>query len=415
MSKFKVLVIGAGLGGLCLAQRLRRADVDVDVYERDASPWDRPQGYRLHIDAEGVNALHDALLPNCYALFEATSMRPVDSTTVLDTGLHELRRVPSDEHGSTQGQVTSDGRPTHANVNRATLRQILLTGLEDICHFNARLERYDSDTEGVTAVFADGTRVRGDILVGADGINSTVRRQRAPDAHTMDAGLRAIYGRIPFEQAKDVVPRQAREDVFTIATDERKVFLGLGPVVFPTRPEIASERLAPEAKLPKQDDYVVCIVGGRPQYFGSDDATLRRASSAELRKRAVDMLAEWPEQASAIPAHGDPTSFFFVEMYTSVPADLGPTTNVTLLGDAVHAMTPTLGRGANIAMRDGALLGQFIATVERGEAGLAQALNAYESEMTQYGFDVVRKAANMGERLVGQTPLPEARSAAAER
>jgi phytoene dehydrogenase-like protein len=44
MPKLKVLVIGAGLGGLCLAQTLRKAGVDVLVFERDASPWDRPQG-----------------------------------------------------------------------------------------------------------------------------------------------------------------------------------------------------------------------------------------------------------------------------------------------------------------------------------------------------------------------------------
>ena len=63
MTTFKVLIVGAGLGGLCLAQTLRRHDVEVEVFERDTSPWDRPQGYRLHIDSDGVNALYQSLTP----------------------------------------------------------------------------------------------------------------------------------------------------------------------------------------------------------------------------------------------------------------------------------------------------------------------------------------------------------------
>jgi hypothetical protein len=52
----------------------------------------RPQGYRLHLDTEAVNALHESLPRAHYELFEATSMQPVDSTTLFDTSLRELRR-----------------------------------------------------------------------------------------------------------------------------------------------------------------------------------------------------------------------------------------------------------------------------------------------------------------------------------
>ena len=334
-------------------------------------------------------------------------MRPVDSTTILDTSLNELRRVPSDAHGGTQGHVTQDGKPLHFNVNRATLRQILLTGLDDALHFNARLSRYESDEDGVTAYFADGTSARGNILVGADGITSSVRKQRAPQAQTTDAGLRAVYGRIPLERAAPVVPKQAREDVFSIATDERKVFLGLGPMLFPTAPDVASNELLPKARLAKQGDYIVCIIGGRTQFFEAGDEQLQYASSVDLQTRAAEMLATWPERAAEIVANGDPESFFYVKMFSSVPCDIGRATNVTLLGDAIHAMTPTLGRGANVAMRDGALLGNYIGSIVNGNVSIEDALNAYETEMTAFGFDVVRKAASMGGRLVGQNALPE--------
>lgn len=393
MSDFKILIVGAGLGGLCLAQALRKANVDVAVYERDATPWDRPQGYRLHLDSDGVNALRQSLPHELFSLIEATSMVPLDYTTIIDTGLTVLRRMPSDDHGGTSSA-------DHVNVNRATLRQILLAGLDEIVHFGATLERYESDDDGVTAIFADGTRFRGDILVGADGIRSAVRKQRMPQARTMDTGVRAIYGRIPIERARQCLPQQALDDVFTVAADARKIFLGLGPVVFPTRPELASPLLTP------QEDYAVCIVGGRKEHFALDDAALRRASSVELQKLASKMLKDWPSPAAAVPAQGDPASFFFVEMQTSVPCEIGSSSNVTLLGDAIHAMTPTLGRGANIALRDAALLGRMLTLVSAGELDRLDAMRSYEDEMTRYGFGVVRQSALMGQRLMGQNALP---------
>ena len=119
------------------------------------------------------------------------------------------------------------------------------------------------------------------------------------------------------------------------------------------------------------------------------------------------MLAEWPEKAAAVVKNGDASSFFFVDMYTSVPGPVGAPTNVTLLGDAIHAMTPTLGRGANLAMRDGALLGRALHAVAREEQAVPAALAAYEREMLRYGFAVVREAAKVGAQRMAQDPLPE--------
>jgi 2-polyprenyl-6-methoxyphenol hydroxylase-like FAD-dependent oxidoreductase len=76
------------------------------------------------------------------------------------------------------------------------------------------------------------------------------------------------------------------------------------------------------------------------------------------------------------------------------------------VGDAIHAMTPTLGRGANVAMRDGALLGRELKKVASGEVTLRDALAAYERGMLDYGFAVVREAAKMGEQRMAQNPLP---------
>jgi 2-polyprenyl-6-methoxyphenol hydroxylase-like FAD-dependent oxidoreductase len=405
MAKLKVLIAGAGLGGLCLAQALRRQDVEVQVFERDKSPWDRPQGYRLHIDTDGVTALYQSLPPELYTLFDATAMKAHPFTTIVNTNLEVQKRFPCDEHGGTQ-EHASHGRPFHVNVNRVTLRQILMTGLGDVVRFGKSASRYETHSQGVTVTFEDGTQATGDLLVGADGMRSMVKKQRVPHAALQDTAVRAIYGRLPINEAVKVVPEQARGDVFTVAIDSKKLYLGIGPVIFPIRPELASAQLLPQAQLRPQEDYVVCIIGGRKELFGKDDAQLQAMSSEQLQRVSLELMNDWPESAKAIPSHGDPQAFFFIEMYTSIPCEMPKNPNVTLLGDAIHGMTPSLGRGANTAMRDAALLARHLESVVQGRRSLPEAMSQYEDEMTRHGFDVVRKSAAMGGRLMGQNPLP---------
>jgi 2-polyprenyl-6-methoxyphenol hydroxylase-like FAD-dependent oxidoreductase len=402
MLKLKVLIIGAGLGGLCLAQALRKADIAVDIFERDGSPCERPQGYRLHVDADGASALAAALPYDLFELFDMTAMEPEPYTTVVDTAFEVRRRLPSDGPDQTFGSLTP---MTHANVDRATLREILLGGLDHVIHFGEEFVSYTSDADGVTATFRSGRTVRGDLLVGADGIRSAVRRQRLPDAQIQDSGVRAIYGRIPMAEAVGCLPAQVLKDVFTVAVDERQFFLGLGPVAFPVRPDLASVAKQ-STRLRRADSYVACIVGGRQEVSGRDDTALRALDSGGLQELSCELLRAWPAAARRIPSCADPSSFFPVEMFTSVPMLMAASANVTLLGDAVHAMTPTLGRGANLALRHARLLAHHLRRVATRATPLAQALAAYEAEMTAYGFDAVRKSAAAGARLMGQRPLP---------
>jgi 2-polyprenyl-6-methoxyphenol hydroxylase-like FAD-dependent oxidoreductase len=148
---------------------------------------------------------------------------------------------------------------------------------------------------------------------------------------------------------------------------------------------------------------VVCSLGGRREFFPRG---LKTATSDELQRCAAQMLKSWPAPASSVIRAGDASSFFLVEMYTSVPCSLDAPSNVTLLGDAIHAMTPTLGRGANVAMRDGALLARALKAVARGDIELSDALTAYEGNMLRYGFQVVREAAHIGQQRMAQNPLP---------
>jgi 2-polyprenyl-6-methoxyphenol hydroxylase-like FAD-dependent oxidoreductase len=113
----KVMIVGAGTGGLCLAQGLKSDQVAVEVFERDYSPTDRLQGYRLSINTTGTNALR-ACLP--VALFERlaeSSANPSRGVTFLD---HQLGRLLSINFPRSADKEVKNEFP----VSRIALRRI---------------------------------------------------------------------------------------------------------------------------------------------------------------------------------------------------------------------------------------------------------------------------------------------------
>src|SRR5437870_12905434 len=86
----RVIVIGGGVGGLALAQGLRRGGVDVAVYERDRSATDRLQGYRVHINRAGSRALHACLPRELFDALVATCGQP---NTGIGVFTHRLRKL----------------------------------------------------------------------------------------------------------------------------------------------------------------------------------------------------------------------------------------------------------------------------------------------------------------------------------
>lgn len=146
--RVRVAIAGGGLGGLCLAQRLHARGIAVAVHERDAAIASRPQGYRLHLDGRGAAGLHQCLPPALYELALATAGVPSTQIAVLTTGLRQLgvmRGEPRHERAHDPGTVNTA-------VDRRTLREILLGGLEDVVHFGSAVSGYDCDH--------DETRVR---------------------------------------------------------------------------------------------------------------------------------------------------------------------------------------------------------------------------------------------------------------
>jgi len=113
---------------------------------------------------------------------------------VFDERLRELMTETSNT------RVTDPAAGTHA-ISRTTLRLLLLAGPRDIVHFGKEFTRYDRSVDGrVTAYFADGTAATGDVLVGADGARSRVRRQLLPDAEPVDLPAVGVGGKLPITE-----------------------------------------------------------------------------------------------------------------------------------------------------------------------------------------------------------------------
>src|SRR6266516_6181336 len=139
----RVVVIGGGIGGLALAQGLRRGGVEVAVYERDRAAADRLQGYRVHINRAGSRALHACLPPEVFAAFLATCGRPNTGIGVFTHRLREVIWFGGEDTGAPPDPVNSV-----KSASRISLRQVLLAGLGDVVHFDKTFTRYQTDRDG---------------------------------------------------------------------------------------------------------------------------------------------------------------------------------------------------------------------------------------------------------------------------
>lgn len=195
----KVIIIGAGLGGLCLANGLYREGVEVRVFERYPSAEADKQGYFIHLEGPGREALRRCLNEQGWDDFLATS---------TPTGAQWAFRDPQLQLIAMRDDVKITGTPPDVVERRAVerweLRGVLLKALSaaetQIVQWGMSFTQYEETGGGrVRACFADGTSEEGDVLIGADGSKSKVREQRLPNVHREDLGIVIICGQCPMK------------------------------------------------------------------------------------------------------------------------------------------------------------------------------------------------------------------------
>ncbi|MBP8532935.1 NAD(P)/FAD-dependent oxidoreductase [Streptomyces sp. MK37H] len=367
-----VLIIGGGTGGMCLAHGLKKAGVSVAVYERYGSRRDGLYGYRVGIDPTGSRALHECLPPELFDTFVATSAREPRHFNVLTQSLRTTATFPL--------PPARDAVGSERSVSRATLRQVLFTGMDDVVHYGKEFTRYEQHPDGtISAHFSDGTTATGDVLIAADGTRSAVRRQFLPHAEIKDAGVTAIATKTALTpETRALLPDEALNGLSLIFGT--KGMIGMLHVMTFKRDAQGS---CPGLEFDTDRDYINLSIWSSHDHF-PEDTTRRRGR--QLIATALEAAANWHPNLRRIFELSDPEAAFPLKIATSAPVDPWPTTNITLLGDAIHTMTPGRGVGANTALRDATLLCRELTAVAGGRKELLAAIGDYEAEMIPYGF-----------------------------
>jgi 2-polyprenyl-6-methoxyphenol hydroxylase-like FAD-dependent oxidoreductase len=397
----KVIIIGAGTGGMCLAHGLRHAGIDVAVHERDRTRTSGLHGYRVGISPNGARALKACLSPELFATFVATTAAPYETLAMLTERYRTLLTLGFDQFPHTGDGAPEDGEH---NVSRMTLRQVLFTGMEDVITFDRRFTHYEQHDDGrVTAFFDDGGSDTGDLLVGADGASSRVRRQYLPHATHTETGLVGIGGKtLLTERSEALLPESVRNG-FGMYFDRRGQF-GITHVMRMPWGS-AGPRSGAELAVSRSDEELLARWPGL-RFDNTTDhvswaiTTSRTLASADVLERegadlvalAGELSAGWDPRWQELLATSDPGAAVALSIRTADPVPAWTPSTVTLIGDAIHTMTPGRGAGANTALRDARELRDRLVRVRDGERDLLAAVGEYEDLMRRYSSLAVRES-----------------------
>lgn len=214
-----ILIAGAGLASLLLAQSLRRASIPFIVYERDASISFRGQGYRLRLSNEGLDAIESALEPEQWKTFWDTCGKTggggfgqINALTGQVVPTEEKKKEPKKDEPKQEEKAESpkaslasrDGKTI--GISRGDMRKIFMSGCEPFVQWSHQVTGYELTSSGVIVTFADGSKSEeGDMLIGGEGIYSKIAKQLSNGKlKTFDTGARGIHGQAPAWAFKDL-------------------------------------------------------------------------------------------------------------------------------------------------------------------------------------------------------------------
>ncbi|MGW1780283.1 FAD-dependent oxidoreductase [Streptomyces sp. NPDC002143] len=337
----RVLIVGGGIAGTAAALALSKAGQEVAVFEAHPDTAE-DIGAFLTLASNGLRALAqiDATDAVTSIGFPLTSMRVVDATGA------EVVRAPLGEFGDPRLQYRCLRR---GELNAALQAEAVRRGIR-IVH-GARLVSVEDGPDGVTAHFADGATATGDLLLGADGLNSTVRRITAP-TEPAEAAVQPCYaGQRVFYGYTTAAPK-ADGDESACITMTRGTGAAFGHMTSP---------------------------GGETYWFARVDADTppaeepADAAPAQWRDLLVPLLRKDPTGVADIVAAT--TEPVLVTNATEIPNGTPWRRGRTLLvGDAAHAASPATGQGASMALEDAVILAKCL----RDAPDLDSALARYE-------------------------------------
>jgi 2-polyprenyl-6-methoxyphenol hydroxylase-like FAD-dependent oxidoreductase len=336
-----VAIIGAGLGGLTLARVLHVHGIAATVYEAESSPESRAQGGMLDIhDYNGQLAVRAAGLMD---EFRGIVLEGRQAMRVLDKDGNVLLD---------QGDDGTGGRP---EVQRGELRQMLLDALpEGTVRWGHKVTGVRAAGEGRHEVaFADGSTATADLLVGADGAWSRVR--------PLLSGAVPEYAGMAFVETY-LFDAETRHPAAAKAVGGGNMF-----AIDPGGSKLGAHREKGETV------HTYVMLNKTQDWFDAIDFTDAEAATARVARE----FDGWAPELTALITDSDTPPVLRLHHTLPVGHRWERVPGVTLVGDAAHLIPPN-GEGANLAMLDGADLGEALAA---HPGDVEEALAAYEEEM----------------------------------
>ena len=346
MRKPHILIAGAGIGGLVAALELMQRGFDVALYEQAAEL--RELGAGVQISPNGSRVLRAlGLLPAMEAIAAVPTHREL---RLFNTGqawrVNELA-ASAERYGSPYWQV-------HRGDFHTVLVQALAERAPGAVHVGARCIGFEQDADGVTLKLESGETVRGDALIGADGVHSRIREALFGGARATFTGFLAWRGVVPMDR----LPERLHQ---------RHAATWIGPyghvVTYPLR----RGELLNLVTAVRRDDWLI-------------ESWSEPGTAEECRR---DLSQFHPDVLAIVDAIDVP---FKWAMLGREPMDHWSAGRVSLLGDACHPTLPFLAQGANMAIEDGMVLARCLEAF----ADIPEALRRYEAARLDRTSRIVR-------------------------
>ncbi|MEM9980341.1 MAG: FAD-dependent urate hydroxylase HpxO, partial [Cyanobacteria bacterium P01_D01_bin.2] len=345
MNNLKVIIVGAGMGGLTTAIAMRQAGYEVEIYDRVREL--RPAGAGISLWSNGVKVLNRLGLGAEIARIGG-SMERMSYVSKTGEPLTDFSLAP----------LVSEVGQCPYPVARTDLQQMLLDafGAQNV-QLNSKCVAVEQTEENATAIFENGHRATGDVVVGADGTHSIIRNHvLGKPTERRYAGYVNWNGLVNADES--LAPKNSW--VIYVGDHQRASMMPVG--------------------------------GDRFYFFFDVPLEVSLAKETEPKGDAQEELSGyfkgWAEPVQTLIQQLDPTKTNRVAIHDIEPFSTFARGRVALLGDAGHSTTPDLGQGGCQAIEDAWVLATTLLSTN---VSVADALKRYETARSNRTAEIILK------------------------